>query len=331
MSRPEAEKKKPSGEASDPSLLNRLAWSCRWTDRERSVSFAEAARDWPYKTGSPRARKNRGRACLTLAWQAKFRGEFDTSLKFALEAEQLLTEKNFPTDRAHTYATLSVLHSSKGRIDLAKHALDRGMLLADIERDRSAYIELLTADAGVLMYRGDKGRAGLTLGRAEQLAVEAEQAMVQVHIARWLLSDGCPEKAVERAARGVNLAEEHKCRVLEPYAHEVMGQAKYRLGHFKQAEAFFTTGLEIAQADGDKRAECHLMLGMGLMERARKETDQALRHFRQGAKMASRLGYVPWQIIFARECAAEYERRGDMKAALNEHRVAWALTDKRRY
>ena len=314
----------------DPALLNGIGWSVRWQDRARSVEFAETAVEVSKDDTSSRARAQLGRALLTLAWQAKWRGDFSHSMTLALDVERYLGEAQFPDERAHTYSVLGVLHYSRGRLDLATNAVDRGALLADEARDISAYVDLLTTRATIMRYKGDGGRAGLLLGRAEEVSAREDAARVQQNVARWLIEDGAAEQAAERAEQSLALAKEHRCRVIEPYSYEVLGACQTILGDLDGAEKSFATALQIANEDQDVRAQCQILRAHSAMERKRGNVDAALELCRKGAEKACSLGYTLWRQRFARECAELFEARGDLKAALEEHKVAWALVDKLR-
>ena len=57
----------PSG---DPALLNRIAWSRRWSERQASVDYALAARRKALDGVGRRSRAEQGFALRTLGWQA---------------------------------------------------------------------------------------------------------------------------------------------------------------------------------------------------------------------------------------------------------------------
>ena len=101
----------------------------------------------------------------------------------------LLTESSHPEARAFFYFTLGVLHDSRNLLDLATCATERGIGLAGPECDREAYFDLLTTKVVIQRYKGDRSRAGLTIGRARVLSKVAELARVEHNIARLMLAD----------------------------------------------------------------------------------------------------------------------------------------------
>jgi hypothetical protein len=110
-------------------------------------------------------------------------------MKHSLEAETLLTESSHPEARAFVYFTLGVRHDSRNRLDLATCATEHGIGLAGPDSDPEAYVNLLTAKAVIQRYKGDRSRAGLTIGRVRVLSKDAELSRVEHNIARWMLAD----------------------------------------------------------------------------------------------------------------------------------------------
>lgn len=47
--------------------------------------------------------------------------------------------------------------------------------------------------------------------------------------------------------------------------------------------------------------------------------------FRKGARLAKGMGYGLWQRTFALGLADAYEKLGDLRAALDQHKAAWRL------
>ena len=70
-------------QSGDPALLNRMAWSARWSDRAKSCQYASRALEVAEGCQNKRSRIARGLAFRTLSWQAKWRGNFDEALRLA--------------------------------------------------------------------------------------------------------------------------------------------------------------------------------------------------------------------------------------------------------
>ena len=80
----------------DPALLQRVAWSMRWQSRAQSLEYAGRALELLKGDTSAPATIRRGQVLVTLAWQAKWRGDFDAAMTHALRAEGLLSEQTHP-------------------------------------------------------------------------------------------------------------------------------------------------------------------------------------------------------------------------------------------
>jgi tetratricopeptide (TPR) repeat protein len=323
---PEMTEDKPAG---DPALLNRIAWESRWACRSKSRRYAEAALQMSLaKTGKPN--RQRGYARVTLAFQAKWRGDFDEGMTQVLDAETHLPEADHPEERAQAYSIIGVIHYSRNRLDLAECAVDRGFRLVTPESGRAAFVDLLTTKATIQRYSGDRTRSGLTIARAHQLAEGADLARVEHNLARWMLSDDTPESAIRHAETSVELADSFRNILIKPYAYEVLGAGHSALGHFQRAEECFTMGLDIAIRDEDTRAQCQIIQRHGDLERAKGDLDRARDLYGYGREVAKKMAYPLWEVIFSRALADVYERLGDLKGALAEHKRAWQIEDARR-
>jgi hypothetical protein len=68
-------------------------------------------------------------------------------------------------------------------------ATEHGIGLAGPDSDPEADVNLLAAKAVIQRYKGDRSRAGLTIGRVRVLSKDAELSRVEHYIARWMLAD----------------------------------------------------------------------------------------------------------------------------------------------
>lgn len=312
----------------DPTLLNRIAWERRWSSRKTSQDYAQAALDAASKGVGERSAAGQGLARRTLAWQAKWRGDFDESLIDCLTVESLLSEADFPSARADVYSILGVIHYSRNRLDLANCAVDRGFYLLNSrenEEDVPTLVDLLTTRATIQRYAGEKARAGLTLGRALDLAEAADRARVNQNIARWLMNDEDFIKGLEHAEQSLDGATEFKNRVILPYSYEVAGACLSGLGESDKAAECFVKGLEVAESDGDRRAQCQLLEQYACMRLRGGDVAGARDLFEKGGKIARDMGYSLWQKTFALGLADAHEKLGNLQAALDQHKLAWRL------
>ena len=314
----------------DTSLLNRLAWRERWANREASRSRARAALDVAKGANTAHAVSERGLARRTLAWQAKWRGDFDRASSHCIRAEALLTERDNPSERGDIYSILGVIHYSRNRIDLARGCVERGLQIVCKDGRKDVLIDLLTTRATIQRYSGNTAKASATLDHALSLCQGHETARVEHNVARVLLADGAVETGLELAEMSVRHAEETGNRVILPYSHEVAGACLSRLKRCEEAAAHFDTGLAIAVEDEDMRAQCQIIRYHGDIERELGNLERARDLYRHGLGLCEEMSYPLWQKAFLLSLAEINEALGNLGEALENHRAAWRLQDKRR-
>ncbi len=314
----------------DPALLHRVAWAVRWQSRAQSLDYAGRALELLKGDRSEAAAIRRGQVLVTLAWQAKWRGDFDAAMTHALRAEGLLSEATHPGERGQLYAILGVVYYSRQRLDLADCAVSRGLTLVGPEVDPVVHIDLLTTLATTQRYKGDFKRAGETLGRARALAAGAELARVEHNVARWMQADDAASHALTHAEAALDLAVKHQNRVILPYAHEILGACLVDLGRYDEAEAQFVKGLDMAIEDDDTRAQCQIVSWRAFLEEKRGDFPKARDFYRFGSEIAKKMTYALWEKRFSRGLADVYEALGDYENAVAAHKLAWRLEDEKR-
>ncbi len=314
----------------DPALLNSVAWRSRWASRHKSETYARAALKQIGDNPTAALAAARGYALVTLAWQAKWRGDFDTSLTLGLEAETLLPERDHADARAHTYSILAVLYYSRNRLDLASSAVERGMRIAEPDLHREAYVDLLATKASIERFKGSRSRAGLTLGRARDMAQGADLARIEHNIARWMRDDNAAAKGIKHSEIAIDLCARHANRVVLPYAHEILGACLVAQKDYDRAERAFSAGLDIAIADRDFRAQCQIIQHHAALEHARRNLERARDLNLYGAEIAAQMQYPLWERDFALALAQVYEELGDLQCSLSAHKRAWRFEKTRR-
>ena len=255
--------------SSDPALLIRIGWTSRWQSRRQSVAYSQRAKSLLTGKAGKKAGKHRALADVTLSWQAKWRGEFDDALQYAIGAEQCLSEVGFPSQRAELYSIMGVVHYSRHRLDLADGAVQRGLSLVGPDTDKDAFVDLLSTCATIHRHSGNLRQAGEVLGKARLLASGAMLARIEHNIARWMHADGAPEHALAHAETAIKLAVEHQNNVILPYAHEIAGACLVDLDELDRAVTHFTKALEIATRDDDSRAQCQIIGWFAGLEKTR--------------------------------------------------------------
>ncbi len=320
----------PSG---DPTLLNRIAWARRWSERDTSIQYAEEARKKAIDGSGKRSRTEHGHALRTLAWHAKWHGEMDQAMNLCLRAESFLPESKFKEVRASIYVILGTVHYSRGRLDLATCSIDRGLwLLRDAQDGVSVHTltDLFLVRATIQRLTGERARAGITLARARELADDEALAAVDQCTARWLLADGDAEKALQHANEAVESSRRLGNRVILPYAYAACGACHTKAGRTASARTDFAAARRVAVEDEDIRAQCQLKRELAKVEVAEGNMNEALALLRDAAKTAKQKNYVLWRKKIALDLARCFEKLEDYKAAVDQHRLAWRLQDEMR-
>lgn len=320
----------PSG---DPTLLNRLAWSKRWSDRSASTEFAKSARTTAGKGTGRRSRVQHGLALCTLAWHAKWRGALDEAMGFCISAETYLPERENAEVRARVYAILGSIHFARNRFDLANCALDRGFWLlrdtpeVDVEE---AMVELLLTRAIVQRHSGERARAGITLGRAQEIASEEMMPGVDYCTATWLLADGDADAARVRAGQALENARGRGNRLMQPYLFNLLGSCDIRLERAEDAQFNLDEGMRIAQEDGDDRVRCFINRNLASLEISRGNLEEAKAHLETAARIAKSLNHSFERKRVALHLADLFEMSKEYKKAVQQHKLAWRLQNETR-
>ena len=314
----------------DPALLISVAWSRRWQSRHLSIEFAEKAKSVVSEKSGKKACIHRARANATLAWQAKWRGDFDEALRLALEAEKHLPEADYPYERAELYSVMGVVHYSRQRLDLADGAVKRGLELVLTDEEPCTYADLLTTSATIHVHVGDMRSAGEAFGKARKAATGEMLARVEHNVARWMLSDDAPKHALEHAQTALALCKTHQNNVVLPYAHEIMGACLVELGEFEAAKRHFLDGINLAAEDCDSRAQCQIIGWYAGLEYKQDSLERSRDLYRFGSEIAKRMNYTLWEKKFARRLADVYEGLGDLPNAVECHKRAWKLEEEKR-
>lgn len=315
----------PSG---DPALINRIAWARRWTDRDTSTEYAINALETAKNGQGRRSRKEQGYALRTLAWHARWRGEFDACLEYSLRAESFLSETEHPATRASIYSSLGMVHFVRSRLDLALSAVDRGLwLVQDLLDDDTSSVRtnLYVVRAMIQQQNGDRARAGTTLSRARECAGPEDLPLVEQVTANWLLRHNEIDRALEASLTAQSQAEDAENRIILPYIHAVTGVCYTRKKDVIEAISHFNAGRELAEADQDLRALCYLHLCRAQLELTRGETEAARPLLQEASKIAKKQNLPLMRKEVALALADTFEKLGQYKACVDQHKLAWRL------
>lgn len=301
------------GAVTDARFLNSRAWVLRWADRKQSRSLAKEAIRLCQSQPKPDT-QGIGLATRTLAWQAKWVGDFDEAHALCRRAMSRIPPECNPAEHADVLSILGVVHYSRGRRDLAAEVTRKGLELIDKVDAPSTRIDLLTTLATIKRYNGHMYEAYEALQTARNLSSRGERARVDHNLARCLEQDNNPGRAVGYAMRSVIGARRHNNRVILPYALEVLGVTLGQMHNLDLAMTYLREGLAIAVEDEDHRARCQILEQIGHLHDIDGKVEDALTALSCGLKLAETLDYPIWQRKFLRRIA-NIERGRDNHAA----------------
>ncbi|MEX0340488.1 MAG: tetratricopeptide repeat protein [Arenibacterium sp.] len=313
----------------DARFLNSKAWTLRWSDRKRSSELARQALKRSEKQ-CPHDGEGVALACRTLGWQAKWIGDFDTSLAYCRRAQEGLLPDRQAAALADVFSILGVIHYSRGRRDLAMSATQKGLTLIENVDAVSTRIDLLTTLGTIHRYNGRMFDAYKALQTARTLSERGERARVDHNLARCLEQDNSPSRAIGYAMRAVIGARRHGNRVILPYALEVLGIVLGRLENYDLAMTYLNEGLSLAAEDDDTRARCQLLEQIGHIYQKSGATDKALEALASGLELAKCLDYPVWQRKFLHRIAKIEQGRNNHAAAVEAFSKVVALMEAER-
>jgi tetratricopeptide (TPR) repeat protein len=297
----------------------RRAWNLRWTSRDDSVDRAQKCLHLAKTLPPANSIEIEGLAYRTLAWQSKWRGQFEDCENLCRRALSRLRLGKKRAAAADVYSLLGVLCYSRGRQDLAKENITLGYQMLEIEDNVSARIDLLSTDSTVLRYAKRYEDCQRLLEKALYLAVGVEKARVYQNIARSLDHLGNLTEALDNATLSVTLARQFGNRVILPYSLEVLGTVLRNLGRLDEAIVHLTEGEEIGLADQDLRVTCQILQQRAIIEEDMGHEADAFDAAKRGLEAARSIGYSLWEKKFLRHLAEMSERQGYTGDAL----VAW--------
>lgn len=293
-------------------------------DRVRSTELAQQAlaiTEPQQDAGHP----PRASALRTLAWQAKWRGDFEASASYCLQAKQRVDPSTARAVLVDVYSLLGVIHYSAGRRDFAGRMVKRGLDLLDSTVPAEQHVDINVTRSTVLRYRGRMEEARQALEIAFTHAEGAERARVEHNVARAHTHDRNIGQAAEHAESAVTLARRYNSRVLLPYALEVLGAALTNLDTPAEALPYLEEGLALAESEGDRRACCQILKEIGRTHLALGHRDQALDLLTRGQAVAKEMGYPLWLKSFSETLGALYEETGDFERAATAYKEVVTL------
>lgn len=310
----------------DPRFLNRKAWALRWEDRTESTALARRAKA---ECGAG-ASSEQGLACRTLAWHAKWRGNFNESAAQCTQALACLSEEHDKGALAQVHSILAVIHYSRGRRDLARDAVMNGFVCLGHAGPVEARIDLLASHASILRYAQKFTESRTLLDEALSLSDGAERARMHHNIARHLAFVEDHDAAWTHAQEALKLARRHNNRVILPYVLELLGAGSRRKGRLDAARTGLIEGLAISRADEDIRGQCQILQELALVEQDSGDRLAALAAAQDGLGLAAALSYPIWEKQFLLQIAQLHEANGYYASAMKTWKALYRLQERER-
>lgn len=306
----------------DPEFINRKAWAIRWSDRQESSTLAQRVLDQGSESSAA------GRALRTLAWQAKWVGDFDDSEGRCLHALQHLNADRDAAVLADVHGVLAVIRYSRGRRDLARDSVDTGFALLGSGGPAETRIDLLCSLATINRYAKRNRDALDALQVALDLATGVELARVHHNLARALIHMTRTDEGLIEANLAVSHAREHTNRVILPYALELIGAGHHAQGKHDLALDALTEAEAIAQQDRDSRACCQILYQISLVHEATGAPEQALTTAIRGLALSRQVHYPLWEKNFLELIARLHEAQGNIAGALDTMKSLHEVTSR---
>lgn len=312
-----------AAQITDPSFVNKRAWTLRWVARRQSSKLAEKALQTKLGTPTDR-RRNQGYALRTLAWQSKWHGNLGQCQVQCLKALARLSKPEDMAARAAVHSILGSIHYNGGRTDLALASVEDGLdMVSGAAKSAETLVDLLVTKSSLQRYC-DKPQASLeTLRRALDMSDAHERARVHHNIARTLIHDRKPDDAMAHALSALVAARAHGNEVVLPYALEAVGLCHLRLDTPDRARNYLRDAVAIGLRDGDHRILAQARFLMSEMEAALGNPKASLVQAQRGLCTAKSGGFLQWQLQYHRRIALLAETLGDYPTAM----ASWRAID----
>ncbi|ETW14044.1 hypothetical protein ATO8_04101 [Roseivivax marinus] len=307
-------------------IINRKAWAMRWEDRAESLRLAREVLS--LRTQDERPGPSAALAARTIAWQARWRGDLDGAADFGARALEVLAETpRMAGPLADLHAIFADLYLARGRSDLARASVEGGFAALGAEEAPETRIDLLCAQARILERSRHVKEAADTLMNAMSIAAGPEIPRVHHELARLYEADGRLQEALSHAMRALSGARAQANRVILPHALASVAACHRQSEATDRARTYIAEGLEIAEAEGDRRAELNLLYQRALIDAEAGASGEALEAAQKGALIAAELTFPRWARRFGRLLAETHETLGNTAEALRAYKHLYHLVE----
>ena len=299
----------------DARLLNARAWELRWTNR--AVSKALAGQVLQFTSENSRGEiASVGLAYRTLAWHARWQGDFDTCQTYCDRAHDRLAKVECYDDLAIVAVSRGMVSYCRGQRAEAHRYLSQATSLLGPESRPDARVTMLGFAIAMAQSAGATDREADLITEALALTRGGCRALIEHRRVRGMLLRNESEAALPYALEALATTRRLGNEVILPFALEITGACYRMAGSFDLADAYLGEAMAAARASDDRRAECHVLQQQGLMLEARRAGEQALVLSHRGLSLARHIGYPIWEKVLLRQIAEIHERAGHTDKAL---------------
>jgi diguanylate cyclase (GGDEF)-like protein len=306
-------------DSADVALLADLieqGWAERWDDCARCYAAADELlavceeRDHPVLTAS----------CLrTLAWCARWKGDFLESRTYARRAIRMLGRADAPDVAAALHSVLAQVEFCLGDPARAIACSEKGLALIERTSPGESHIDLYSTQAALFRYQGQTEQAHACLEHALGIAVGRfphDEIRVMCNLARLQAQLGDLPAARITAESACRRAPDSESYLLRGYIHELLGSVCLLQDDLPTARQHIEAGLQLALDRGDRRLECEIRGAVAAYHAASGDLARALDVARAGLRVAEQLQFRLWEIMYLEQISELHEKLGEYSQAL---------------
>ena len=271
----------------DAGFLIRRAWHLRWTNLDASIALAEAAlehcADRPRETAIEAAE-----AHLVLAWNTKWRGQFDRARELCDAAEAGFRRAGDGRWLPLIHSLISIVEFDSGEYGKCEAALERARAAIGPDVAQEAMVDVLCASGALARLKGDFDDTHDLLAMADSHGHSqgAETARVAHNMARCLAAEGHAAESIAHGLKSVTAAHMARNYAVLPYVYEILAVMHVELRAYDRAASNIADGLHYAERNGDTRALIQLDIARALLESRVGDSARARRMLRSSIEDA---------------------------------------------
>jgi tetratricopeptide (TPR) repeat protein len=206
-----------------------------------------------------------------LAWSLAEQGEFAEGARVGEEAVEIAELNDHPYSRVQAAFGQGIVTLIEQRPDRAIAVLEQGLVVARLA-NVSFLVPFITGPLGAayaLAHRLDDAVALLeqTVEQAVSIRLVANHAQRLAWLGKAHLLAGRSEMASELARRALQVAEEHRERGQQAYAHSLLGDVAARSADVSTAEAAYQRALALAEELGMRPLVAQCQAGLTGLKR----------------------------------------------------------------